>query len=193
MIYVEGIDGNTIDLNSDQDTYELSVVSKDENERKSGYDITIVSSKSLTVKKYGDTLSVTADTPNILKEETIVLSNLLGDVLVIRVIPNEYYTMDRTYKFKIGKRTYQNDGSLKVKIISTMNDGNMGWKCTYDGRPMNYVISPFEGEGSCNVVIKPNTNVLSEFDALVVFTQEESGETIRLTLHNTTEGIKKGN
>lgn len=191
MIRINELEDNIIDLNGNVSNYELTVESKDSKGKFKAYDVDLVTNDNINVSKHGQTLLVTINIEEILKEETIVLINTLNERLEIKVLPNSYYTMDKNYKFKITKKIYDEDGSLKVKILSTMNDEEIGWRCTYDGKPMSYFITPLYSNESGYVVIKQKSNVFSDFDSLIEFTQAESGEVISLNVHNTPDGIKK--
>lgn len=191
MIYIEGLKENIINLNDNKSQYEFNVISKDSNGKTKAYDIDVITNDSINIHKYGDVLSVEIEIGNILKEEKIILTNVLDEKLEIKVIPNAYCIMDKTYKFKITKKIFQDDGSLKIKILSMVNNMETSWRCTYDGKPMRYVIDPLTSQNSCYVTIKPNVKVLNNFTSLLEFTQLESGETIRLNVYNTPEGIKK--
>ena len=191
MLTIKDLKDNTINLDDYQSEYKLVVVSKDKKNIPRAFDVTLVTSDFIEVKKYGTTLVINIDVDNIQKEEIIMLTNVLKEKLIIKVLPNSFVTMKKTYKFKITKRIYQEDGSLKVKILSLVNDMEIGWRCTYDGKPISYSIEPLSSDKSCYVTIKPIDKVLSEFDTLFEFTQDKSNETIRLSVHNTLEGIKK--
>ena len=95
--------------------------------------------------------------------------------------------MDKTYTFKLTSKKFLDDGSLRIKIFSKMNDMELGWKCTYDGKPMEYSISTRESDKGENVTIKPISTILSEFTTVIEFAQDESNNVIRLVLTNTPE------
>lgn len=191
MLYIKELENNTIDLNTNEAYYEFTVISKDANNRNKTYSIDLVSNDAILVKKYDTILSIEIDIESILKEEYIILSNTLDERIRITILPSTYQIMDKNYKFKITKRTYNEDGSIKVKILSTVNDMELGWRCSYDGKPMSYSISPMSNDEGCYVTITQAATVVSEFDSLIKFTQDESGNEIKLVLHNTPEGIKK--
>jgi hypothetical protein len=192
MITINDLKNNTINLNNKQSHYEFNVSSVDDNGNNKNFAIELVTSEHIIVKAFDiSSISIDINIPNILKEETIVLKNTANERLEIKVLPNSYYTMKKEYTFKIGKRIYKKDGSLKVKIVSMANDMELGWRCSYDGKPMSYSIFPRSNDVSCYVTITQAATVVSEFDSLIKFTQDESGNEIKLVLHNTPEGIKK--
>lgn len=191
MLYIEELKDNIIDLNDEITHYEFNVVSLNDRDRYKPYDVVWNTNDSIIINKYGNTLVIDIDIESILKEETIILENTQNDKFKIKVLPNSFTIMEKIYKFKITKRTYQDDGSLRVKILSTLNDMEIGWKCTYDGKPINYSIEPLSSDESGYVTIKPIDNILSDFDTVIEFTQDKSKEKISLTIHNTPDGIKK--
>ena len=192
MLLINELKDNIINLNDLQTHYEFDVISKSDDGGYKQFGIEIVSNESIFVKAFDlNSISIDIDIPNILEEEIIVLKNTLNERVEIKVIPNEHNIMDKSYKFKITKKKFEDDGSIKVKILSTINNEELGWKCTYDGKPMNYIITPRSNEGSCFVEIKPNSQVFNNFESVIIFTQNESNNEIRLMVYNTPEGIKK--
>lgn len=189
MLYIEGLENNQIKLEKSTDlTYSFKVVSKKPNNRPIPFFVEHISNENITTKiTFGDTIDIYTDASLIEKEEFIVLSNTIGEFFRIKIIPNEYYTMERTYSFKITSKKFLDDGSLELKVFSKVNDEEIGWKCTYDGKPMSYTISPLDSTESKHVHIVPNGEIMAEFKVLVEFTQDESDNKIRLLLTNTPE------
>jgi hypothetical protein len=186
MIYIEGLDDNTIRLEKEASSYySFKVVSQKPNGKPMPFVINFVSSKHINAEIKGDILSIDINSSRILQEETVTLINTLGERCKIMVIPNEYFTMEKTYTFKITSKKLLEDGSLKLKIFSKVNDMEIGWECTYDGRPMEYEITPFESEVGEHVIIKPKAEILNEFESLIEFTQKESNKVIKISLTNT--------
>lgn len=192
MLKLYKLDDNIIDLDGIK-TYneEFTVISANENGKPQPFYVELVSSEAISVDKYeGDKLSIYIDVEYVLKNEYIALKNLIGDRILITVKPNQYFVNDRTYKFKLTKTEEKEDGSLRIKILSKVNGKEMSWKCTYDGRPNNYDITPMESEKSEFVNIKINSTVLNAFTSKIEFTQDESNETISLDILNTVDGLK---
>lgn len=187
MFYIEGLKNDEIRLEKGEYfEYELKIVSKKDNGRPSPFSLRMVSSEDVNVKiTNGDTIKIQVQPHRILAEECIVLVNSVDEVIKLMIIPNEYYLMDKTYAFKITSKKLLDDGSLKLKIFSKVNDMDIGWKCTYDGKPLSYSITPFESEIGEHVVIVPQSKPLFEIDTLIEFTQDESKEKITMILKNT--------
>ena len=185
---------NIIELSKEEHSkYTLDVISQRDNGNKSPFAIDLVSNTNVISANVigSNMLNVEIDTPNVLNEEYIILKNMQGDRTKITILPNKYYTMEKEYKFKITKKIYEDDGSLKIKILSKMNDEEIGWNCTYEGKPMEYFINPKLSDKSEYVTIAPAVTVASDFIAILEFTQRGSGNIIRLEVYNTPEGIKK--
>ena len=198
MLYIEDLENNIIQLDESLESeYSFKVLSQNNNGSPSPFVVKFISSENISARiEYGNVLNLYIENAMILNEEYIFLRNTVGDTIRIAVIPSPYHTMDKTYTFKLTSKKILDDGSLKLKILSKVNDMEIGWKCTYDGKPMEYSISPFESDKGEYVVVKPMATVLSEFTALLEFTQDESGNIIRLSLTNTpeigiSEAIKK--
>ena len=187
MLYIKDLEDNTIQLNeSEESEYSFNVVSENNNGSSSPFVVKFISSENISSRiEYGNILNLYIENAMILNEEYIFLRNTVGDTIRIAVIPSPYHTMEKTYSFKITSSKYLEDGSLKLKISSKMNGEDMGWKCTYDGKPMAYSITPFESEISEHVIIKPLADVRNEFKALVEFTQNKSNNVIKILLTNT--------
>lgn len=199
MLYIKDLEDNTIQLNeSEESEYSFNVVSENNNGSSSPFVVKFISSDNIGTRiEYNNILNIYVNNSSILKEEYIFLRNTIGETIRITVIPSPYHLMEKTYTFKITSSKYLEDGSLKLKISSKMNGEDMGWKCTYDGKPMAYSIAPFESEISEHVIIKPLAELANELEALVEFTQNKSNNVIRILLTNTpSKGItnyeKKG-
>ena len=194
MIEIKELNDNTISLNKeDYSKYTLDIISQRDNGNRSPFAIDLVSNVNIiTANTVGNSsLNIEIDTPNVLNEEYIILKNMQGDRAKITILPNTYFTMEKEYKFKITKKVYEDDGSLMIKILSKMNDEEIGWDCTYDGKPMEYFIKPKFSDKGEYVRIKPAVTVVNDFTALLKFTQKQSGNVIRLEVYNTPDGIKK--
>lgn len=185
---------NVIQLSKEEHSkYTLNIISQRDNGNRSPFAIDLVSNtNTITANTIGNSsLNIEIDTPNVLNEEYIILKNMQGDRTKITILPNKYYTMVKEYKFKITKKVYEDDGSLKIKILSKMNDEEIGWDCIYDGKPMKYFIEPKFSDKGEYVTITPAVTVASNFMALLKFKQKQSGNVIRLEVYNTPYGIKK--
>ena len=189
MLYIKGLEDNVLNLDrSTELEYEFTVVSTNSNNMPIPFFIGYSSNQDIIFDiREGDRLVISIDASLVLNEETFIMKNTKGDVLKVKVIPNEYYTMERKYSFKVTSKKFLNDGSLKLKIFSKVNDEEIGWKVTYDGHPMEYSISTCESDKGEHVTISPLVDILSEFESYIEFTQEESNNKIKLMLVNTPE------
>ena len=187
MLYIKDLENNIIQVDeSSESDYSFSIISENNNGSSSPFVVKFISSDDISARiEYGNILNIHITNYKILKEEYIFLMNTVGDNIRITVIPNPYHTMEKKYTFKITSKKYLEDGSLKLKILSKMNENEIGWKCTYNGRPMQYGIIPFESKVGEHVIIEPKAEILNEFDALVEFTQNESNNVIKILLTNT--------
>lgn len=189
MFYINGLEDNTIRLpKSKSMRYEFKVVSTNSDGKKIPFTFECITTDLIQAGIiYGDTLIIDVNPPLIKNTEAISLVNEDEEYLIIEIIPNEYYMSDKVYNFKATSKKILEDGSLKLKILSKVNDMEIGWECTYNGRPMSYSITPFESDKGEYVTIKPTATILNEFKSIVEFTQNESEEKITFELTNTPE------
>ena len=193
MFEIKGIKDNIIDLDGVKEYNEnFEVISINENGKRMPFSIDLVSTDSITVNAFGvSSINIEIDVSNIIQEEYVTFKNILGETLAITIKPNSYFTTERTYKFKITKTEFKDNGELKIRILSKVNGEEIGWKCIYDGRPIMYVITPMESNKSEYVTIRSMSQVANDFVAALKFQQDESGEVITFLINNTTEGMKK--
>lgn len=202
MILIDDLKDNTITLTRNESNIfeqELTITSQNENGSTIPFSIEFVSSNYITVSTYGNYgIKIIADTPNILQNEYIILRNAENERVRITIKPNSYFTMERNYKFKITSEKIDKDGKLILKILSKVNNMDIGWQCTYMGQPISYDVSPLNSDKGEYVTIsnKKGNVIYGNFDSLFKFQQNESNNIIKYYLHNTPNGIivnKKGN
>lgn len=196
MIQIIGCENdNIIDLNgikNDVLTKEIKVISQKPNGKAIPFFAEIVSNDSIKVNKNGNNAVVlTIEPPNICQEEFIVFKNAEGEKIKIIIIPNDYFIMEKTYKFKITKKMIGEDGIIRIKILSKVNDEELGWKCTYTGKPIPYSITPLasNGSGYVTIVRLGTLNVFGEFYSYIKFTQNETNDVITLKIKYTPNGV----
>ena len=188
MLKVEGLNGNEIKLKRcDLFNQEFKVISTNGAYKRVPFFIYYISNKNIIANvMYGNTLTIQMNPSMILYNEYISLKNTNGDSIKLLIIPNDYYTMEKTYEFVLTYKRVLKNGGLSLKVSSTANDNmDIGWKCTYNGKPMSYTITPLESENGGKILIIPNGDIVSEFDSLIEFTQDESNKKIKLLLTNT--------
>ena len=194
MLKIEGLKNNELILGKgDLFNTSFKVTSKNGAYKRVPFFIDYISNKHISAKiMYSDTIVIQLNPSAISKNEYMVLKNTNGDETKITIIPNVYYTIEKTYDFKITFKRVLKNGALSLKILSKANEFDVGWKCTYNGKPMTYLINPMEGENEDKITINPIGEILSEFDSLIEFTQNESNKKIKLLLTNTpNKGITK--
>ena len=193
MFEIKGIKDNIIDLGGIKEYNEnFEVASFNDNGKRMPFSIDLVTTDSITVNAFGvSSINIEIDVSNIIQEEYITFKNILGETLVITIKPNSYFTNDRVYKFKISKTEFNDNGEVKIRILSKVNGEEIGWKCIYDGRPISYVITPMESDKSEYVTIKSMSQMFINFVSTLTFQQNESGEIITFKINNTPEGMKK--
>lgn len=195
MIRINGFEKEFIlDLNEHPyNEHVINIESKGENDSSIPWGIEMISSELLTVKpSANNTLNVNVDIEEVSNECFILLRNYAKERIRIVIKPNDILSAPKEYKFRISKKS--TDGhKVRIRILSKEKDREIGWKCTYDGQPYNYSISPRRNNKSGYVDIILLDKVLVEFNSLIEFTQESSGEVIQLKLkhsNDSTEIIK---
>lgn len=195
MIRIDNIPDNTISLDGVTDeTYAKSVqvVSEDNNGHQVPFSVDVVSTGCIDVSPNGaDEMLVSIRTEGIENNEFVTFRNANGDKARIDILPNPYIIMEKGYVFKATSKRVSKDGSLKISLSSKMNGGEMGWKCTYDGKPLPYEVEPMSDDGSCTVTIRNGnvSNISGRFTSLFEFTQNESGNVIRALVNNSGDGM----
>jgi len=192
MIKIDELKDNLIDLGGIKEyNVNFSVDSYNANGKRQPFFVERVSSKDISVSIFAvNSINISINVKNIVNDEFIVLKNIINERLVINIKPNNYYSDDRVYKFKISKQEERENGEIRIRLLSKVNKDEIGWKCTYDGRPMSYTITPMESNKSGYVTIRSNMNMVANFTSLLIFTQDESNEEIRFKILNTPEGMK---
>lgn len=193
MLSIKNFINNIIDLNG-VDEYDNDFVVdsvNDNNGKEIPFNIDVVTNKNIYVTIHAvNSIRIYIDVEFITAEEYIVLRNINGEKLVITVKPNEYMLAEKEYKFKITKAEIQENGDLKLRILSKMNKTELGWRCIYNGKPLNYKITPMESNKSSYVNVKLLSIMLSDYISKLVFEQDESGEKTSIKILNTTEGME---
>ena len=182
---------NVIDLNGLKEYSDnFEVLSFTENGKRIPFHVDLVSNPNISISAFGvNSINITIDVEAIVNDEFIVLKNAYEEELRIDIKPNEYFVNDRDYKFKITKSELLENGDLKLKILSKVNNEEMGWRCTYFGQPIEYTVTPMESDKSCYVTITPISHLLIDYETLFKFQQEESGEEITYIVKITPNGI----
>jgi hypothetical protein len=148
----------------------------------------MVSSELVSASMGADvSLIVTVDVENMKDESFILLRNYAKERMKIILKPNITITSPKTYKFRITKKT--TDGrKTRIRILSKEDDNEIGWKCTYDGKPLNYSIKPRESDKSGYVDIELLDELfIDNIPTILEFTQNKSCEVIELRLNQTND------
>lgn len=193
MLYIENIENDSISLdNYDGNEVELKVVSRNAKGMKKHFVVDYVSSPNIVVYTLGgSSIKIEYEPREITEEQFILIKNALGETMRLTIVPKLFYSMEKTFKFKISSYKELEDGSIRLKILSKVNDMEIGWKITYDGKPMTYIITPMESDKGDYVKIKPNATIVNDFTSVIIFKQDESDEEIRFEILNTPNGIHK--
>ncbi len=195
MISIDNKDKEFIlDLNDNPyDEHTITITSKGKNGNRLPWGIEMVSSPFILAEQgSNDTLNVYVDIENMKKDAFILLTNYSKERMKITLKPNIYLTSPKAYKFRISKKSTEGR-KTRIRILSKENDNEIGWRCTYDGKPLNYSIVPMESDKSGYVDIEILDEVFTNTSSVIEFTQNKSNEVIKLLLsqgNDDTEIIK---
>ena len=197
MIKVNGIKKEfVLDLNDfPYNEHKLNVSSKDEKGNAIPWDVELVSNKIVKADRdMNSTLKITTDVEKLKSDSIIVIRNTAKEMFKITLKYNVVLTREKTYKFKITKKSTEGR-KTRIRILSKENNVDTEWECTYDGKPLSYVIKPMSSNKSGYVDIWMKDELYSRINTLIEFTQIKSGNVIKLKLNqgnNDTEIIKAG-
>ena len=180
-----------LDLNNfPYDEHELKIESRGRNGQFLPWNVELVSNSGISVKALSNNMiSIILDSESLSTDETIVLGNYDKERMIIRVIHNDYLSKPKNYIFRVSKKEV--DGRhTRIRIISKEDKSEIGWKCTYDGKPLNYTIKPMKASRSGYVDIELNSRVFTNVNTLIEFTQEKSDNVIRLILNQDNDAVK---
>ena len=197
MIKVNGIKKEfVLDLNDfPYNEHTLSVLSEDEKGNAIPWDIELVSNKIVNAERgMNNTLKITTNIEEMKCDSIVVIRNTAKEIFKITLKYNVVLTREKTYKFKITKKSTEGR-KTRIRILSKENNVDTEWECTYDGKPLSYVIKPMSSNKSGYVDIWMKDELYSRINTLIEFTQIKSGNVIKLKLNqgnNDTEIIKAG-
>ena len=180
-----------LDLNNHPyDEHELKIESQGRNGQFLPWNVEIVSHPGINVKPLSKgVLSILLDSESLSTDETIVLGNYEKEKMVIKIIHNDYLSKPKKYTFRVSKKEV-NGRHTRIRIISKEDKNEIGWKCTYDGKPLNYTIKPMKASRSGYVDIELNSRVFTNVNTLIEFTQEKSDNVIKLVLNQDNDIVK---
>lgn len=197
MIKINNIEKEFIlDLNDfPYNEHKLKVSSMDEKGNAIPWDVELVSNKIVkTERGINNTLNITTDVEKLKSDSIIVIRNTAKEIFKITLKYNVVLTREKKYKFKITKKSTEGR-KTRIRILSKENNVDTEWECTYDGKPLSYVIKPMSSNKSGYVDIWMKDELYSRINTLIEFTQIKSGNVIKLKLNqgnNDTEIIKAG-
>ena len=197
MIKINNIEKEFIlDLNDfPYNEHKLKVSSKDEKGNAIPWDIELVSNKIVKADRdMNSTLKITTDVEKLKSDSIVVIRNTAKEFFKITLKYNVVLTREKTYKFKITKKSTEGR-KTRIRILSKENNVDTEWECTYDGKPLSYVIKPMSSNKSGYVDIWMKDELYSKINTLIEFTQIKSGNVIKLKLNqgnNDTDIIKAG-
>jgi hypothetical protein len=185
-----------LDLNDfPYNEHKLKVSSKDEKGNAIPWDVELVSNKIVKADRdMNNTLKITTDVEKLKSDSIIVIRNTAKEIFKITLKYNVVLTREKTYKFKITNKSTEGR-KTRIRILSKENNVDTEWECTYDGKPLSYVIKPMSSNKSGYVDIWMKDELYSRINTLIEFTQIKSGNVIKLKLNqgnNDTKIIKAG-
>jgi hypothetical protein len=177
-----------LDLNKlPYDEHTIKIDSKGDKGNRLPWGVEMVSSQYVSAERgANDSLNIYVDIENMKDDAFILLRNFKKEMMKIVIKPNTLLTSPKTYKFRISKKT--TDGrKTRIRILSKEDNNEIGWECTYDGKPLNYSIEPMKSDKSGYVDIEVLDELFTDVPSVIEFTQERSGEVIKLVLNQKNE------
>lgn len=177
-----------LDLNKlPYDEHTITINSKGEKGNRLPWGVEMVSSPYVSAEQgANDSLNIYVDIENMKDDAFILLRNFKKEMMKIVIKPNTLLTSPKIYKFRISKKTTEGR-KTKIRILSKEDDKEIGWECTYDGKPLNYSIEPMRSDKSGYVDIEVLDELFTDVPSVIEFTQERSGEVIKLVLNQKNE------
>lgn len=180
MIKIDGFEsGYTIDLNNSTETnYKVTIDSRDDNGKVIPWSVLFISNTSITYDKEGiDILYLSFNLEAIKSTEYIIIESYNKEKSRIEVKPNLKESMPKHYTFRLVGYDTSDKDTIKFKVKSECNGEYIKWKCTYDGKPYDYVIN--KGDNTIEISLK--SIPLADIIGLIELEQEKSG--MKLSLH----------
>ena len=180
-----------LDLNNHPfDEHELKVTSLGGSDEFIPWGVEFVSNPDIDVRpSSNDRISIKLNSESLMTDEKIILKNLEKDKMVIHILHNTYVSKPKKYTFRISKKE-TNGSDTRIRIISKEEKAEIGWKCTYWGKPLNYTIKPMESKRSGYVDIHLNSHVFNNINTVIEFTQNKSDNVIKLVLNQGNDDVE---
>lgn len=191
MIFIKQIPNGIINLEGVKEyNWNFQVITKNKNGKDQSFFISYISNDAISVETVGlNGINISIDVKNILQDEYFQITTINGETMLVTVKPNTSNTEEKIYRFELTKSEVIEKGSLKIRLLSKVNKKEIGWKCTYEGKPISYEITPLEKDKSGFVTIKLLSNLfVRHYDSSIIFTQNESEKTITLNVRAKRDG-----
>ena len=180
MIRIAGFEnGYFLDLNQSKETsYELIIDSRDGNGKVIPWSILFVSNQAITFHKEGiDKLLLKFDLEHIKSTEYIIVENYSKEKSRIKINPNLKESMPKHYIFRLVGYDISDKDTIKFKVKSECNGEYVDWKCTYDGKPYDYLIN----KDNKTIEISLKSIPLADIIGFIELSQEKSN--MKLGIH----------
>ena len=136
-----------------------------------------------------DILNIFVDMEKLMEDAFVLLRNYNKERMKIIIKPNFITIEPKEYTFKITKKSTEGK-KVRIRLLSKENDREMGWECTYQGKPLNYSIEPLKSDKSGYVDIELLDDATTDFQTVIEFTQNKSKKTIELRLNQNSDGME---
>jgi len=180
-----------IDLNllEDSNEYTVKISSHNDEGRIIPWVVDYTSSDTIKYDEVGiNELRLSFDLRSLKKEEIIIVKNSKGEKDEIKILPNIKESAERKYTFRVRSHTILGKNKAGFKITSKVNGKKCKWKCTYNGRPLSYIIKV---EDDDTLIVELTSIIFGTLGGHIDLTQDESGNIIRLNLtHHKDENME---
>jgi hypothetical protein len=171
-----------IDLNllEDSNEYTVKISSHNDEGRIIPWMVDYTSSDTIKYDEVGiNELRLSFDLRNLKNEEIIRVKNSKGEKEEIKVLPNIKESAERKYTFRVRSHTILDKNKAAFKITSKVNGEKCKWSCTYNGRPLSYIIKI---EDNDTLIVELTSIIFCTLGGVIELTQDESGKRIILKL-----------
>lgn len=181
MIKINGFEKEfTLDLNCESKNEYIFNITSEGVDGTLPWGVELISNGIISATPIGnDSIKVSFELEKLKKDEFVLLRNYEGERIKIVLKPLCAITNPEVNKFKITKTSVE-DGKIKIRILSKTDGDELGWKCTYDGNPLNYSVKPMSNSKSGYVTIELIDELFTDISSMFEFKQNITGNVARL-------------
>ena len=181
MIRIEDTNSDyELDLNkSDKNEFYITIDSRDNIGNIIPW--AVIFSSNNTIKYHEeniDKLHLLFDLSLVKDNEYIIIENYKKEKARIIIKPNLKESSEKKFVFRIMQYNILEDNKIKFVVKSEINSKYIGWKCTYNGKPLTYDVETQKDY----IVIELKSSIFSDVMGHFELTQNKSNKNINIEL-----------